>query len=411
VPATPRFFTDHHAAAGTRFLVFPQFRGLADFRDPVTVHLEAPPGSIEPGPSDEDLYVVDAIGKTPYYADGRESGEQPPYRGEAHPPARPGPGGHFDQIKPVKATARQFSATSVFATIRFVLMVWEHYLGRRVRWYFRERFPRLEVIPRLAWDNAYSRPGYIECGYADRKRQRLPFAENFDVVAHEVGHAILRDVVGHPAHPQAVEYRAREEAFADLVVMVALLHFEGVVDHLLRRTRGNLFSHNALSRIGEVGAKQTIRRAFSAADIVRLRWDDDPQVFKYRLAAPLTGACFDVLVELYERELVERDAIPRRLGDQSFNALGRRLADVQRAFAGHYARKAPLFADSLVAARDTFAFWLADAWRRLSPYDLYPQVARTLIEAGRRLDPALVPLVEEALEFRGIVPDPVTAAR
>ena len=71
-------------------------------------------------------------------------------------------------------TARQFSAAQVYATIRFTLTVWEHYLGRPVRWYFRRRFPHLEVIPRTRSGTAYSRPGYIECGYERGRTRSAP---------------------------------------------------------------------------------------------------------------------------------------------------------------------------------------------------------------------------------------------
>jgi hypothetical protein len=399
--STPRYLTTHLQPEGTRFLVFPQLRDLRDFDVPVTVWLDASRGPIRPGPEDDEICVVDAVGKRPYFSDGVQH-SLPPYKGPTSGRrATPDGRGHFDHIQPVSATDHEFSCAAVYAAIRCTLMVWEHYLGRRVRWYFRQQFPRLEVIPRIRSGTAYSRPGYLECGVHERR----PLCDNVEIVAHEVGHIVVRDVIGHPAHPRGVELRAREEAFADLAAMVVLLHFEPVVTHLLRRTRGNLFSVNVLSRVGELSRKQTVRRAFNGSALSTLEWAADPDAFKYVLAAPLTGAVFDVLVDMYEAALVRRRAIPARLAADSINFLGRRLKDVQAEFAEHYRAKTALFEDSLLEARDAFATLLARTWERTSVHDLYPELARTMIEVGGELGGrSLATIVRESLAFRDIEP-------
>ena len=398
---TPRYLTTHHRDSGTRFLLFPQLRELRDFQTPVTVWLDDSRGPIRPGPEDADIYVVDAVRKAPYYSNGVQH-SVPPYRlATTGVRATPDEAGHFDHIQPVLATARAFSCAAVYAAIRCTLMVWEHYLGRKTRWYFEKEYQRLEVIPRIQSGTAYSRPGYLECGHYEQR----PLCENFEIVAHEVGHTIIRAVVGHPSHPVSVEARAREEAFADLAAMVALLHFEPMVSHLLRRTRGNLFSLNALSRVGELSRKRTVRRAFNDSALSTVEWDPDPDAFKYALAAPLTGAAFDVLVDVYERALVRRRAIPAALGAASFDYLGQTLPEIQAEFATHYRAKAPLFEDALLEARDVFATLLVRTWERMTPYDLFPQVARTMIQVGAELGGRVLRgIVRESFAFRDIVP-------
>jgi hypothetical protein len=408
-PQMPRYMTTHHANRGTRFLVFPQLRSLPGFKTPVTIHVAARPGTIGSGPRDAAMYVVDALGKKPYFSDGVQRAN-PPYRGpRSARTARPDRAGHFDHIKPVPATAREFSSASVYAIIRLTLMVWERYLGRTVRWYFARRFPRLEIIPRVDAGTAYSRPGYIECGFARRARGRGvgPLCENLDVVSHEAGHMILRHVIGHPDHPQAVECRAREEAFADIVSIVTLLHFEKVVKHALRQTSGNLFSQNVLSNLGEVSRTQAFRRAFNDAAVSTLEWTADQDVFKYRLAAPLTAGVFDILVDMYEDALVTRRVISRELADASFDSLGQQLREIQTAFERAHDRHASRFEDALIEARDRFGVLLARSWQRTSPHDLYPAVAATVIAVGRELGGArLARTVRESLAFRDIRPSP-----
>ena len=404
--SVPRFLTTHYRESGTRFLVFPQLRTLSDFADPVLVYVDTAPGNIGPGPEDERMYVVDAIGKRPYFENGVQR-TGPPYRGRTSGRVAAADGaGHFDHIKPVARTDREFSAAMMYAAIRCTLTVWEHYLGRRVPWYFREDYPRLEVIPRVASSTAYSRPGYIECGYDDPGRRSGPFAENFDIVSHEVGHMILREVVGHPRHPEAVECRAREEASADLVAMVALLHFEAAVKHLLDRTHGDLFSANVLSRIGELSEKRTVRRAFSDATLQTIAWDPNPDSFRYALAAPLIAGSFNILVLMYQDALTRRGAIPRSLARASVDT-GRTSPDIQRQFQRHYRDRAPLFTDALIEARDRFAMLLARAWQRTETFDLYPRVARTMISVGREIGGnGLARTVRDCLSARHIAPAP-----
>jgi hypothetical protein len=372
----------------------------------VPIYLPARAGTIGAGPSDRDIVTVDALDKRPYNG-GREDTERfPPYRGARARPARPRRG-HFAHLQPTGATARQFSAAHAYATIRFTLTVWEHYLGRPVRWYFRRRFPHLEVIPRIRSGTAFSRPGYIECGYerGRTREHRYPLCENFDVVAHETGHLILRSVIGHPDHVEGVEQRAREEAFADLVAIVALLHVRPAVARLLDRTRGNLFSSNLLSRIGEMSQTTVARRANNDKGMDTLEWDPDPRVFRYELAAPFTGGGYDAFVDLYESILVRRRAIPLALAEASFDANGKTLPEVQRAFELSYRTRRTVFEDALLEARDVFAGVLAQSWRRMSPYDGYPEALAAMLTVAREQHGARTARIfRDAFEWRRIRP-------
>ncbi|HEU5322782.1 MAG TPA: hypothetical protein VFX28_18390, partial [Methylomirabilota bacterium] len=301
------------------------------------------------------LYVVDAIDKRPY----DQTRRRPPWTGAVRPPVTPGPDGHFDALDP---EGPGFVAASAYATVRAVLDVWDGYQGRRRPWYFGRRYRRLEVIPRIDGDNAWSRPGYIELGV----RAGGPFALNFDVVAHEVGHLVYRNILGHPAR-RPPERRAHEEAFADLVAVVSVLHFERVARRLLQHTRGDLRSETALSRIGELGGAQEIRNALNASTMLTLRWHPDPSTFKYALSRPWTGAGFDVLLAIYERSLVRRRAIPPALAARARAAGRREGAALRRQFAACFARHEPRFLRALVDARDTFGRLLVRGLARTPP--------------------------------------------
>jgi len=402
----PRYLSEHYQQTGTCFRIFAQPRFVRFFRTPVPIYLPLRPGTIAAGPSDGDIVTVDALDKRPYF-DGDPATERfPPYRGPRAGAARPRRG-HFAHLQPSGPPPRQFSAAQAYATVRFTLTVWEHYLGRPVRWYFRRRFPRLEVIPRTRSGTAYSRPGYIECGY-ERGRtdeRRYPLCENFDVVAHETGHLIQRSVIGHPDHAAGLEQQAREEAFADLVSIVTLLHVRPAVARLLDRTRGNLFSANLLSRIGEMSQTTVARRANNDKTLKTLRWNADPRAFRYELSLPFTGGGYDALVDLYETILVRRRAIPRALARMSVDGGGKPLPEIQRAFELTYRANRGVFEDALLQARDVFAGVLAQAWRRLSPYDGLPEaLAALLAVAGERHGPGTRRIFRESFAWRGIEP-------
>src|SRR5882672_1496971 len=430
---------------GTRFRIYQQAQNVRGFAAPSTIYVGSRPGTIGPGPSDSRIRVIDAKGRRPRkwklpYSDS-SSGEprwRPPYpsRDPRHPPltARRG---HFDHVR---TGTRAFSAANAFATVRSVLEIWEHYLGRRIVWFFRDAKRRhLEIIPRVETDNAWSGEGFLEFGYllprARRRGRRRPewLCENFDVVAHETGHLILKSVIGNPtAAKKTLEYRAHEEGAADLVALVACLHFDGVVERLLANTQGRLFSRNMLSRFGEKGRDSQIRSAFNSATTwspsiakAELKYD------KHAFSKLYTGGAFDVFVEIYEHYLVRRGAIPPRLARDSKSASAtaidadspsathRRFERLRQSFEAHFARNKEKFRLALLDARDDFGRLLARTWVRTSPEDFpgrdlprgnnrlpYSGVVANMIAADRALGGRYETIIRAAFLRRGISPAP-----
>ncbi|MCI0428388.1 MAG: hypothetical protein L0Z46_10270 [Nitrospiraceae bacterium] len=363
--------------SGTRFLIYPQHKSLKGFTKPEIVYLNAVPGTIRAGPEDHAIYVVDAMDKPPY-----EWPQLPPYTGPRHPPAKPDMNGHFDNIKP---TERAFSSATMFATVRRVLDIWEDFFGRNLPWFFRVTYPRLELIPRVEWDNAHSGYGFLEFGFGRTPGgidHTNPYCENFDVLAHELGHSIKNEVIGWPTRDrETLEYRGHHEAFGDLVAIVASLHFETVVDHLLEYTKGNLFSANELARVGELSKTREIRRAFNYEKMSTVNRGEE-----HDLSLPFTGGAFDVFVEIYEQNLIERGAITKELGERSYNAQGAEIPGIQQEFQQYFKNKKKDFYGGLVDARDYFGKLMARAWDKTSKNDLYySKVLTNMIDADVEL--------------------------
>ncbi len=90
---------------------------------------------------------------------------------------------------------------------------------------------------------------------------------------------------------------------------------------MLAQTDGNLYVLNLVSRIGPLSDLDQIRIADNEAvmaDYANLRLNPDGTWFDptgegrnaHHLAQPLTGAIFDILVDLYQDGLVMRGALP-----------------------------------------------------------------------------------------------------
>lgn len=374
-------------AAGTRFRLFAQAPFLARFREPAVVALSPAAGSVRAGPSDDLMSVAVPIAKSDPYgfnrtAYGRPWLYLPPWDGDCEPPAQPGGAGHFDHLRPGTLA---FEQAHVYGCIRFFLDVWEGYLGRPVRWHFADDYDRLEVLILRGFDNAQAGYGFLEVG-EDRPATGAihPFSLNFDVIAHEVGHLLLYGTMGVP-DPDAddAEFLGFHESAADLAAMIAAAHFPQVIDDLLEATRGNLYVLNRLSRIAELSVSEQIRIASN-----RSRMSDfaDGWTDEHDLSLPLTGAAFDIFVDIFHELLVER-----RLIAPSLEQLSDRVEDdpslmdlVQAGFDDAYAHAGGAMREALADARDAIGASFAATYERLDPTNLtYGAVGDALLDVDR----------------------------
>jgi hypothetical protein len=335
------------------------------------------------------MYVVDPIGKPASYGPapgprGRSSLYLPPWQGSVRPPAEPDSEGHFDRLEP---GTPEFEAAHVYGTVRFVLDIWEDYFGGTIDWHFGQDYERLELSLLRNLNNALMGYGFLEVGYDQTlEGPPRPFTLNFDVLAHEVGHAIVFSRVGVPT-PKAEqgEYFGFHESAADQVALIALLHFESVVDRLLERTRGNLYMLNRLNRIAELSDDRQMRLAANSSTLSDFAagWVDE-----HNLGQPLTGAMFDVLVDIFHENLLDRGLISPEVEDMADRLEYRPEYEalIQSLFDDAYERSPGGFKAALLETRDTLGLLLAGAWSRISPDFLgYEDVGDALLEQDRKL--------------------------
>jgi hypothetical protein len=108
----------------------------------------------------------------------------------------------------------------------------------------------------------------------------------------------------------------------------------------------------------------------------------------HHLGEPLTGALFDVFVEVFQADLVAAGLIGADLAALSYGSAGDpgQLEAVERGFAHAYRGRHAAFKTVLLGARDYLGALLAGAWTRLSPQFLrYADVGRAVLAADRAL--------------------------
>ncbi|WP_299472363.1 hypothetical protein [uncultured Roseibium sp.] len=381
---------------GTRFLIYPQVPHLEGYEKPETVWISTPPDEIQAGPADRRMYVIDPLFEKPVY----EYPFQPPFVGAAFPPAEAGPDGHFDHLDP---SSRQFVSAHVFASLRRILDIWESYLGHEIVWHFSQTYERLEIIPQVNWNNAQSGYGYMEFGTELNDRDAaFPYALNFDVIAHEFGHALIFAEMGTPTVQANRQYFGYHESVSDLIALISLLHFDSVLDRLLRSTRGNLLTMNELNRIAELAGDRQIR---TACNDRKMSTVSDAV---HDLSKPFTGAIFDTLVELFHRSAMEKNLVdlPDDISHDRLFELGHHEIELINArFAEAFEARAFLLKSTLENARDLLGSAIARSWSTLDPNTLNYAVAGSAIadqfdEMGEK---EAGDILMENLEWREIV--------
>lgn len=389
------------AARGrTRFRLYAQPPFVPGYERTELIELGGGALGIGGGPSDARMHVVDALDKARPY----DYPNLPPYLGNVLPGPLPGRDGGFDELLP---GTRAFGAAHLYATVRRVLEVWEGYAGRPIPWHFGAA--SLELVPFLDWDNAHSGFGFLETGFGAAPDGTLwPFAQSFDVVAHEVGHLLLYSLVGLP-DPLALtpSFGAFHEAAADLAALVSLLHFDRVRQRIIESCRGNLYVENELNRFAELSRTTEIRLVSNSVKLSDLTPDSEV----HGASLVLSGAFFDILVETYLLRLNQLGAVTEEIVARS-RAAGERseeAPDLAALLDRALQRRPELFLQALADARDFLGERLALSWLLLPPENLtFRRVAGAFLQADLLLSGhrGNWDWLTGSFTWRGIAPEP-----
>lgn len=182
----------------------------------------------------------------------------------------------------------------------------------------------LQVMPAAGADmNAYYDRRSLRFFYYNHRGRNVYFGDSADIVAHELGHAILDAMRPDFWSVQALEIWSFHEAFSDIIAVFNLLNYDAAVDAVLEETGGDLRRSNHASRLAEeVG--RLIRDVTGDPSYMgkALR---DPAVERFHYVAPSTlpkearndrlaaechsfgrvfsAAWYEALVRVYEHEV------------------------------------------------------------------------------------------------------------
>lgn len=76
-------------------------------------------------------------------------------------------------------------------------------------------------------------------------------ADSVDIVAHELGHAILDAIRPDFWNMQAIEIWSFHESWADIVAILGIMQQDAVIEYALNETNGNMNKSNVISKLAE----------------------------------------------------------------------------------------------------------------------------------------------------------------
>ncbi|TFV79240.1 hypothetical protein E4P39_00820 [Blastococcus sp. CT_GayMR19] len=146
---------------------------------------------------------------------------------------------------------RGFRGQNVYAVAAHTLALVEQHLGRPVPWH--SGAPQLRLLPQALMEaNAYysRRDGAVLFGWVTPLGTRpvLYTALSYDVIAHEVTHAVLDGLRPRYAEPGLPDQLAFHEALADLVALLSVFTLDGVAECLLEPVAGRVHLDRAGTR-------------------------------------------------------------------------------------------------------------------------------------------------------------------
>ncbi len=196
----------------------------------------------------------------------------------------------------------QFHQVSVWATLQRALAFFEDgsALGRRIPWAFEGN--RLIVVPRA---------GYGENAFYDRSSKSLQFyyfgsapdlvytCLSTDIVNHEFGHAVLDGIRPLYNESSLVQTGAFHEFIGDLTAILLTLRNGDLRRYLAKATEGDMEKADPIGSIAEEFGKNVSGRPY-----LRTASNEDKmsamqgETSVHRVSTVLTGAMFDILIEL-----------------------------------------------------------------------------------------------------------------
>lgn len=110
----------------------------------------------------------------------------------------------------------------------------------------------MEVMPAAGSEmNAYYDRRSLRFFYYNHRGSNVYFGDSVDIIAHELGHAVLDAMRPDFWSVQALEIWSFHEAFSDIVAVFNMLGHDAVISAVIEETEGDLRRSNHASRLAE----------------------------------------------------------------------------------------------------------------------------------------------------------------
>ena len=192
----------------------------------------------------------------------------------------------------------EFDAISTFAVARRCIELTQDILGRSICWQWNKEgeFAPLEINIRKSGINArYLREKKcIELDYFGPYENWTYYCRSSEIVAHEIGHAILDGLKPHWLHGN-VQTMGVAEAFCDFLVMYMKLTDEYLCHKILQKESIYLYRDNSISLFGSgYGDKENPQNSIRNA-LNDKQYDPQSQ-WSYYHCEVITGVLYDLLI-------------------------------------------------------------------------------------------------------------------
>ncbi|BAZ40671.1 hypothetical protein NIES4101_66320 [Calothrix sp. NIES-4101] len=147
----------------------------------------------------------------------------------------------------------EFHQVNVFSVLSRTLDLVEEEIGHALVW--KDGSPLIVRPHAFEGMNAYYDPmnPSLNFGYFTSPFRRTPVwtCLSHDIVAHELGHAILDTFRPFYIYSTDIDTSALHESFSDILAMFSALQYPSVVEHIYRQTGGDMRHPSLLSNLAE----------------------------------------------------------------------------------------------------------------------------------------------------------------
>lgn len=200
-------------------------------------------------------------------------------------------------------------AINTYGTARQVIDLYENLLGEKIRWSWQKKGIHEPLRIRIRNNDINARflknQRCIELDYYGYHNQIIHNCRTVDIIAHEMGHAILDSILPH-LNTGSAEQQGIGEAFCDLTAMFLVLNQEDLCEYVIMQTGGKISKPSILTQFGFGNAHKDSANNELRSAINDIKYDENER-FPYPYAQIIVGFLYDLFCLNYDEKKVKMD--------------------------------------------------------------------------------------------------------